>query len=119
MSIGDLKIGVIGGTGDEGRGLALRWAMAGARVSIGSRTRERAEAAAADLNQYLPHNRIAAGENSEVVGNADFALLTVPFAHAASTLESLAGAWRQGTVLIDTTVPVAFEKGAGVRYLEV
>ena len=118
MNIADLKIGVIGGTGEEGRGLALRWAMAGARVQIGSRILERAAAAAAELNAYLPDNPIAFGLNGDVVRQADFALLTVPFAHAVTTLESLAGDWRPGTILVDITVPVVFEKGAGVRYME-
>ena len=50
MNINELSVGLIGGTGEEGRGLALRWAAAGARVSIGSRTLERAKTAADELN---------------------------------------------------------------------
>ena len=118
MNINELKVGVIGGTGEEGRGLALRWAMAGARVRIGSRTIERAKAAADGLNPFVTNNPIGYGENREVVGDADFALLTVPFEHAAATLESLAADLRPGAIVIDITVPVTFEKGVGVRYVE-
>ena len=118
MNINELKIGVIGGTGEEGRGLALRWAMAGARVRIGSRTTERAKAAADELNAFVTNNPIGYGENREVAGEADFALLTVPFEHAAATLAPLAEAMRPGAIVIDITVPVSFEKGVGVRYVE-
>ena len=61
MNISELKIGVIGGTGEEGRGLALRWAMAGAQVRIGSRTTERARAAADGLNVFVMNNPIGYG----------------------------------------------------------
>jgi 8-hydroxy-5-deazaflavin:NADPH oxidoreductase len=118
MNINELQIGVIGGTGEEGRGLALRWAMAGARVRIGSRTAERAQTAAAELNPHVPNNPIGYGENREVVAASDFGLLTVPFEHAAATLESLVPDLRPGAIVIDITVPVSFEKGVGVRYVE-
>jgi 8-hydroxy-5-deazaflavin:NADPH oxidoreductase len=118
MKINELKIGVIGGTGEEGRGLALRWAMAGAQVRIGSRTVERARTAADELNAFVINNPIGYGENHDVVSDADFALLTVPFAHAATTLAPLAEALRPGAIVIDITVPVSFEKGVGVRYVE-
>ncbi|MGA9774090.1 MAG: NADPH-dependent F420 reductase [Blastocatellia bacterium] len=117
MNINELKVGLIGGTGEEGRGLALRWAMAGAQVSIGSRTIERAKTTADELNRFIPNNPISFGENSAVVAESEFVLLTVPFAHAASTLESYAGDFRAGAILIDITVPVSFEQGR-VRYVE-
>jgi 8-hydroxy-5-deazaflavin:NADPH oxidoreductase len=117
MNINELKVGLIGGTGEEGRGLALRWAMAGARVAIGSRTIERAKMTAEELNQFVANNPITYGENSTVIAESEFALLTVPFAHAASTLESHARDFRAGAILIDITVPVAFEQGR-VRYVE-
>src|SRR5262249_33657791 len=101
MNINELKVGVIGGTGEEGRGLALRWAMAGAQVRIGSRTAERARAAADELNAFVPDNPIGYGENREVVSGADFALLTVPFEHAVETAQSLVDAFRPGALLID------------------
>ena len=117
MNINELKVGLIGGTGEEGRGLALRWAMAGARVAIGSRTIERAKTTADELNQFVPNNSISYGENSTVIAESEFVLLTVPFAHAAATLESHKQDFRAGAILIDITVPVSFEQGR-VRYVE-
>jgi 8-hydroxy-5-deazaflavin:NADPH oxidoreductase len=117
MNIAELNIGIIGGTGEEGRGLALRWAMAGARVTIGSRSSQRAEEAAGELNQLLGGEKIAYGSNEAAVAEAEFILLTVPFEHAASTLTSLKDGFRAGAVVIDITVPVSFEQGR-VRYLE-
>ena len=116
MNINDLKVGLIGGTGEEGRGLALRWAMAGAQVAIGSRTIERAKATADELNALLGAVKIGYGENASVVAGSEFVLLTVPFEHAASTLEAHAKDFISNAVLIDITVPVTFEKGA--RYVE-
>jgi len=117
MNINELKVGLIGGTGEEGRGLALRWAMAGAQVAIGSRTLERAKEAADELNPHVPNNPIGYGENHEVVAQSEFVLLTVPFAHAAATLDGLKGDFREGAILLDITVPVSFEQGR-VRYTE-
>jgi len=117
MNINELKVGLIGGTGEEGRGLALRWAMAGAQVTIGSRTIERARATADELNELIKTNPIGYAENQTAIAESEFVLLTVPFAHAASTLESHAQDFRPGSILIDITVPVSFEQGR-VRYVE-
>ncbi|HWP43909.1 MAG TPA: NADPH-dependent F420 reductase [Blastocatellia bacterium] len=117
MEIERLRVGLIGGTGEEGRGLALRWAMAGARVTVGSRTLERARAAADELNQLLGKDLVGYGENRTAIAESDLVLLTVPFAHAASTLESHRNDFQPGSILIDITVPVSFEKGK-VRYVE-
>ncbi len=123
MNINELSVGLIGGTGEEGRGLALRWAIAGARVSIGSRTIERARSTANELNELLEaragqsSQRIAFGENRDVIAESELALLTVPFAHAASTLDIHRQDFRDTSILIDITVPVSFEQGR-VRYVE-
>ena len=124
MNINELSVGLIGGTGEEGRGLALRWAIAGARVAIGSRTVERAKATADELNLLLGEGsgpslkqRIGHGENKEIIGQSKLVLLTVPFAHAASTLETHRHDFQEGSILIDITVPVSFEQGR-VRYVE-
>lgn len=115
-NIRDLKIAVVGGTGEEGRGLALRWAMAGAQVVIGSRSAGRAKEAADELNRILGKDAIAHADNAGAIRQAEFVLLTVPFDHAASTLEAHRGDFKEGAILIDITVPVVFEKGA--RYAE-
>ena len=123
MNINQIKVGLIGGTGEEGRGLALRWTIAGAQVSIGSRTLEKAKTTADELNQILEahgkrtNSPISAGENREVIAASDFVLLTIPFAHSASTVDTHRPDFREGSVLIDITVPVSFEHGR-VRYLE-
>lgn len=120
MDIKGVKIGIVGGTGEEGRGLALRFARTGARVVIGSRTVEKAREAAAEVNQ-LPgidsSGAIGYASNPEAVADADFVLLTVPFAHAAATLAAVAADLRPGAIVIDITVPVSFEQGRA-RYVE-
>lgn len=123
MKINEIRVGLIGGTGEEGRGLALRWAMAGALVSVGSRTIEKAKATADELNEVLGGRaetwiqHISYGENRDVIAGSQFVLLTVPFSHAASTLEGHRDHFLQGSILIDITVPVSFEQGR-VRYVE-
>jgi 8-hydroxy-5-deazaflavin:NADPH oxidoreductase len=117
MDINELKIGIIGGTGEEGRGLALRWAQAGAQVTIGSRTIEKAREAAEELNQAIGSDKIHFATNEDAVKEAEFILLTVPFDYAASMLESLKEHFRAEATLIDITVPVSFEQGR-VRYIE-
>lgn len=99
-------IGIIGGTGREGKGLAYRWAKAGHHVLIGSRTEEKALAAAADLAALLPQEaRIEGMPNAAAVEQCDIAVLTVPFAAHAETLQTLKDLL-QGKILIDVTVPL-------------
>ena len=91
MNINDLSVGLIGGTGEEGRGLALRWSSAGAKVTIGSRSVERAELAASEINQVLGGSYLFHGTNKQAIEGAEIVLLTVPFEHAASTLDARIG----------------------------
>src|SRR5712692_4370221 len=114
MLVHDLKVGLIGGTGDEGRGLALRFAIAGAQVTIGSRSLERARETADELNQLIKaraEGLIRYAENRDAIAGSELILLTVPFKHAASTLESHHDDFRTGSILVDITVPVSFEQG--------
>ena len=117
MNINDLMVGLIGGTGEEGRGLALRWALAGARVVVGSRAIEKAKATAQELNAAIGGERILGETNQAAIAGSEFVLLTVPFAHAASILEGHRQDFREGAILIDITVPASFEQGR-VRYIE-
>ena len=99
-------LGIIGGTGREGKGLAYRWAKAGHRVIIGSRSEEKALAAAADLAALLPPEaRIEGMGNPAAVEQCDIAILTVPFAAHAETLAGLKDLL-QGKILIDVSVPL-------------
>ncbi|MGE5250780.1 MAG: NADPH-dependent F420 reductase [Bacteroidota bacterium] len=106
QSTSSLSIAILGGTGPEGRGLAYRWARAGHRVCIGSRTVEKARAAAAELNA-LPDKSadIEGNGNLEAAEAADIIVLTVPFSAHAETLEAIKAAL-QGKLLIDVTVPL-------------
>jgi len=122
MKISELKVGLIGGTGEEGRGLALRWAAAGARVTIGSRTPDKAATTADELNQALntrnlESTTILGDTNQKAVSESDLVLLTVPFGHASAMLEAHRQDFREGSILVDITVPVSFEQGR-VRYIE-
>jgi NADPH-dependent F420 reductase len=107
-------IAVIGGTGAEGSGLALRWASAGHRVIIGSRDAAKAHAAAAELNCALGQPLVDGRESGAAVQDAEIAVLTVPFAAQIGTLQGLSGAL-QGKILIDVTVPLVPPKVSRVQ----
>jgi hypothetical protein len=100
------RIGLLGGTGIEGKGLALRFAQAGAQVILGSRSPESAAAVARELNQRLARESIQPAENREMLAQCDLVLLTVPFAQAADALDAHCDSFRPGTTLVDVTVPV-------------
>jgi NADPH-dependent F420 reductase len=103
-----MRIGIIGGTGREGRGLALRWARAGHDVYLGSRDAERARERAAELiaerGEVPGAGRIAGGRN-DAAAATDVAVLTVPYAAHADTLRSVREALT-GRLLVDLTVPL-------------
>ena len=98
-------IAVLGGTGPEGGGLALRWAHAGHTVIIGSRDAARAQAAAEAINAKIGAERASGAANAEAAGAAEIVVLTVPYAAHEATLESVKGAC-QGKILVDVTVPL-------------
>ena len=100
------KIAVLGGTGKEGKGLAYRWARAGYEVVIGSRSKEKAETAANELNEKLNRTMtIKAMENPEAASWCDLAVLTVPFSAQQTLLESIKEAI-SGKILVNVTVPL-------------
>jgi NADPH-dependent F420 reductase len=112
-------LAILGGTGDLGTGLARRWAQAGYRVIIGSRTQEKADAAVADLREVMADRGVGevavqAMENLAAAQAADIVTLTVPFSHQATTLEHVKPAL-QGKILIDVTVPLVPPKVARVQ----
>ena len=102
---------IVGGTGDEGFGLALRWASAGMRVTIGSRSKEKGEDAASRLRVELPDATVEGLENTEAVAASDLVVVTVPFAGQAATYKSIAEHLREKAVVVDCTVPVAAAVG--------
>lgn len=103
-------LAILGGTGDLGSGLALRWITAGYRVIIGSRERQKATATCSELCSILAERDVDASllsnmDNASAAAAADIVVLTVPFSHQQSTLadvkEQLAG-----KILLDVTVPL-------------
>ena len=110
-----LTVAVLGGTGKEGKGLAYRWARAGYRVVIGSRTVEKAVAAANDITEMLGEGISVKGlGNLDAAREADIAVLTVPYAAHRDTLETLKGELK-GKILVDVTVPLVPPKVATVQ----
>ena len=99
------KIAVLGGTGKEGSGLAFRWANAGHHVFIGSRSPERAQAAAAAINARIGANLAGGSDNLAAAQHADIVVLTVPYAAQLATLQEVKVALA-GKILIDVTVPL-------------
>jgi 8-hydroxy-5-deazaflavin:NADPH oxidoreductase len=105
-------IAIIGGTGPAGMGLALRWARAGETIIIGSRDAQRAQQAAATIQQKIGSQANISGlENSQACAVADILMLTVPFEGQASLLKQLKSAISPGSILIDATVPLASAVG--------
>ncbi|HAD08588.1 MAG TPA: NADPH-dependent F420 reductase [Porticoccaceae bacterium] len=120
MSDGENKpvIAVLGGSGDLGGGLALRWAVAGYPVIIGSRTQEKADAAAASLNERDDLAEAVRGMANEDAAQAgEVVVMTVPFANHQSTLEAIRDAV-QGKIFIDVTVPLVPPKVGTVQLPE-
>ncbi len=110
-----ISIAILGGTGKEGKGLAYRWAKAGYHIHIGSRTAEKAQAAATELMNLLNGDAAIEGlSNLDAAQIADIVVLTVPYAAHASTLESVKEALK-GKILIDVTVPLVPPKVATVQ----
>jgi hypothetical protein len=110
MTSGELTIGLIGGTGPEGRGLALRFAQAGLAVRIGSRRAERAEQAAHDVRAALPDADVSGHLNAAAATRCDLVVIVVPYDGHAATLADLRDAIG-GKIVIDAVVPLRFEGG--------
>jgi NADPH-dependent F420 reductase len=114
------KVGILGGTGPEGSGLAYRWGRAGEEIVIGSRDAQRAVDAAAQLRVRIGGSAKIEGADNAAAAQCDVVVLTVPFSGCASLLKQLKSFWKPGTVVIDTTVPLAATVGgAATRMLGV
>lgn len=102
-------IGVLGGTGREGSGLAFRWALKGHEIVIGSRDVRKAEAVAGELNGLLGARdgcgRVRGASNGDAAQAATVVVLTVPYAAQMAIASEVAGLLR-GKILIDVTVPL-------------
>jgi NADPH-dependent F420 reductase len=102
-----LTIAILGGTGKEGPGLAIRWANAGYRIIIGSRQAEKAQRVAKELNERLGIESIQGMQNEEAARNANICVLTVVHTAHKEALEGLKEVLKD-KILVDTTVRVDF-----------
>ncbi len=105
------RIAIIGGTGDQGKGLALRWAQAGFDIVVGSRAAERASDAAKEMLETLTKAgfadaAISGAHNTEAAASSSIVVLTVPFAAQINTLKEIRDKLQPGAVVIDVTVPL-------------
>lgn len=112
------KVGIIGGTGDLGFGLALRWARAGLSVTIGSRDEKKAVQAAQRIEESLKLHAqtdshsisISGTNNAEAAAQASVLVLAIPISAQTDILKSIRGSLK-GAILVDTTVPLAAALG--------
>jgi len=107
-----MSVVIVGGTGDEGFGLALRLARAGEHVIIGSRSQERGEGAAQKAVEILGDGvNVEGTSNEEAVASADVVVVTVPFAGQADTYRGLKSTFRPDAIVCDCTSPLATAVG--------
>jgi NADPH-dependent F420 reductase len=109
-------VGFIGGTGPEGKGLAVRFARAGLDVFIGSRTAERGREAAAEVTS-ISGGKAAGGTNDEAAASGDIVVVTTPYSGLNETLSAL-GEQIGGRIVVSAVVPLQFSR-ARVGLLEV
>ena len=102
---GKETIAILGGTGDLGTGLAIRWSRAGHRIVIGSRRLEKAQAAVDHLATISPETPAVPMENPGAAAAGDIVVLTVPAEHQVSTLETVREGLT-GKILVDVTAPL-------------
>jgi hypothetical protein len=113
MSDSNETIAILGGTGDQGLGLALRFCRSGRRVVIGSRKAERAVEAAENVRNQIPGADVEGLGNEEATAAAEIVILSVPFEHTASTVKSIKASLRGGQIVVSMTVPLATAVGDG------
>ena len=98
-----MTVAILGGTGKEGAGLAMRWALNGYRVIIGSRSEEKAITRAAEMNEELGGDYIIGMANEDAAREANLVVLSVPYSAHKSTLETVK-LHCQGKIVVDLTV---------------
>ena len=109
-----MRIAIVGGTGGMGYGLAVRLAAAGQDVVIGSRSADRAQAAAQRVKALLGpklKGSVEGGPNAEIVKDATVVMVTVPFPGQADTYKAIKSSLGPNTTVVDCTVPLASEIG--------
>ena len=111
-------LAILGGTGPEGKGLALRLAMAGETPIIGARDASRGAAAAQELSQLASNVDIRGSDNSGAVLQADVVFLAFPYEGHRPVLEDLGPALK-GKIVVSVIAPMKFERGKGASAVEV
>jgi 8-hydroxy-5-deazaflavin:NADPH oxidoreductase len=106
-------IAILGGTGDQGLGLALRFARAGRPVVIGSRKLDRAQAAAEEVRAAVPGADVEGLDNADAVAKAPMVILSVPFEHTAGTVKAVKERLTPEHVVVSMGVPLATAIGDG------
>jgi NADPH-dependent F420 reductase len=106
-------IAILGGTGDQGLGLALRFAKAGRPVVIGSRKLERAVDAANEVRTAVPGCEVEGLENADATRKAPIVILSVPFEHTAGTVKAIQSSLAPEHVVVSMGVPLATAVGDG------
>lgn len=107
-------LAIIGGTGALGSGLAMRWAAAGYSVVLGSRSREKAEAAAREIKPDNGAPPVRGDDNAGAARAADIIVIAVPFSNHDAILGEIGGAVG-GKIVVDTTVPLVPPKVSVVQ----
>lgn len=107
-------VAIVGGTGAEGHGLALRFAQAGLRVLIGSRNLEKAQAVAMEITARAGVGEVTGHTNPDAVSKAAMVILTVPLSAQVEILKSIRTSFVSGAILVDATVPLEIAIGGRV-----
>jgi hypothetical protein len=107
----DRTIAVIGGTGDQGFGLVLRWAKAGEKIVIGSRQQQKAEDAAKTANSVLGDGLVSGMENPKAAAVSDIIVMSVPFAAHVDMIKSVYDSVHEDDIFVDVVVPLSTAVG--------
>ncbi|WP_433209223.1 NADPH-dependent F420 reductase [Dactylosporangium sp. CS-047395] len=108
--VSGLSVGIIGGTGPQGRGLAYRFARAGQRVLVGSRSTERGQQAAQELRELPGVTGTVEGGDNPFAAGADVVVIAVPWEGHANTVAELAPNLTGGRIVVDCVNPLGFDK---------
>ena len=111
-------LGFLGGTGEEGKGLAFRLALAGESVMIGSRDDARAVEAAAEVNDLLGKQVAIGANNLQTAEESDIVFVTVPYSAQAMLLGDV-GQYLRSKIVIDVIAPMSFVRGVGAQAINI
>ena len=111
-------LGFLGGTGEEGKGLAFRLALAGESVMIGSRDEARAVEAAAEVNDLLGKQVAIGANNMQTAEESDIVFVTVPYSAQAMLLGDV-GQYLRSKIVINVIAPMNFVRGVGAQAINI